>query len=101
MDTAVDSGATKAGAGLSEHYASRSAAFSPAADCARSSAGPAVEQDGGVGKMEAGGRFGAGVHVEFSGCPMAVCELFDVTGRAELVFRNGVLCVLRSGWSYI
>src|ERR1700676_823749 len=97
MDTAVDSSANTAGAGLSAPCTSLSAAFSPAADCARGSAGPAVEQDGGVGKREAGGRLWAGVPVELSDCRMAVCKLFDVAGRAKPVLRNGVLCLLRSG----
>src|SRR6266851_1780549 len=94
VDSAADSCSTKAGAGLSEHYASRSASFPVVADRARGVPGPAVEQDRAVGKMEAGCRFGAGVRVELSGGAMAICKFSDVAGRAQLVFRNGVLCLL-------
>src|SRR5260370_32354517 len=101
MDSAADSGATKARAGLSEHYASRSAALPPALDRARGDPGSVVEQDGAVGKMEARRRFRAGVRAELSRGAMAVCQLLDDAGGAELVLWNGVLCLFRSRGSSI
>src|SRR5258708_33240967 len=97
MDSAADSGAAQAGAGLSKRYASRSVAFPFAVNRARSDAGPVVEQDGAVGKVEACGRFRPGVLVELPSGPVALCKFFDVTGSAELALPNGLLCVFCSG----
>src|SRR5260370_7176777 len=91
MDSAARTGAAQAGAGLSKHYASRSVAFPLAANRARSDAGPVVEQDRAVGKVEACGRFRAGVLVELPSGTVALCKFFDVTASAELVLRHAIL----------
>src|ERR1700674_2151347 len=88
MGAAADSGASEAGAGVSKYHAPCSAAFSAAGDRACRGAGPFMEQNGAVGKMEAGGGFGAGVRAEFSGGRMAVCEFLDDAGGTKLVFRD-------------
>ena len=93
MDSSADTSAAQAGAGLSKHYASRSVAFPFAVNRARSDAGPVVEQDGAVGRVEACGRFRAGVLVELPSGAVALCKFLDVTGSAELVLRNGILCL--------
>src|ERR1700741_5147099 len=101
MDLAVDSCRAEARTGLSTHHALDPAAIPAAVHRSRGDAGPALEQNGEVGKMEAGGRFGTVVPGEFSGRAMAVCKLFDVARRAELVLWDGVFCVLRSGGFFL
>src|SRR5271169_6298865 len=97
MDSAAHSGAAEAGAGLSEHYTPRSAAFPAAADCAGDRARSALDQDGAVGKVEASRRFRGGVLAQLSCGAMAICELLDDAWRTELVFRDGLLRLFRPG----